>query len=158
MPETVGGIPVHPLIVHGVVVLIPLAAIGVILIAFSRPWRIRFAGLVAILALLPTLMIPVATESGESLEEAVGESAALETHAELGDAMLFFAIPLLVVAVALWWVGRRERQKRPYGRGLTITLGIVSVIVAAAAGFMVIRVGHTGADAAWGDVVASEGG
>ena len=46
MPETIGGIPLHPLVVHAVVVLIPLAALGVIAIALVPKWRSRFGILV----------------------------------------------------------------------------------------------------------------
>lgn len=158
MPETIGGIPIHPLVVHGVVVLIPLAALGVILIAFIPKWRERYGSLVVILALLPLLMIPVAKQSGEQLKEVVGDSDAVKTHAELGEVMLYFAIPLFLVATALWWVGRRERQHQPIGKGLSLTLAVVSVIVAISASVWVARVGHSGSDAAWGGLVISEDG
>lgn len=158
MPDTVFGIPVHPLVVHAVVVLVPLASLGVVATAFVPKWRQRFGGLVALVTLAAVAMVPVATQSGEQLEESVGETPALESHIELGDAMIFFAIPLLVAAVALWWLGRREGERRPYGRGVTLAVGVVSVVVALAATAWIVRVGHSGADAVWGGVASSISG
>ena len=158
MPDTVFGIPVHPLVVHAVVVLVPLASLGVVATAFVPKWRQRFGGLVALVTLAAVAMVPVATQSGEQLEESVGETPALESHIELGDAMIFFAIPLLVAAVALWWLGRREAERRPYGRGITLTVGVVSVVVALAATAWIVRVGHSGAESVWGGVASSTSG
>ncbi len=42
MPELLGGLPLHPLVVHGVVVLLPLAAIGMIVTSFVTRWRNSF--------------------------------------------------------------------------------------------------------------------
>ncbi len=155
MPDNVFGIPVHPLVVHAVVVLIPLASLGVIAIAFVPKWRQRFGGLVALVTLAAVAMVPVATQSGEQLEEAVGETPSLENHIELGNAMLYFALPLLAAAVALWWLGRREAERRPYGRGITLAVGVVSVVVALAATAWIVRVGHSGAESVWSGVVNS---
>lgn len=156
MPDTIGGIPLHPLVVHGAVVLIPLAALGVILIAFVPRWRERFGGLVALFALAALVTTQVAKMSGENFKEELGSTDKIDTHADLGGLMLYFVIPLFLVAVALWWVGRREKADQPFGAGLTMTLSVVSVIVALAAGVWVVRVGHSGADAAWGGFVASD--
>jgi len=43
MFDIIGGLPVHPLVVHVVVVLIPLSAVGAILIA-ARPKSLRLFG------------------------------------------------------------------------------------------------------------------
>ena len=66
MPETLGGIPIHPLVVHAVVVLIPLAALGVMAISVIPRWRGRFGVLVVGAATVATALVPVATaERGE---------------------------------------------------------------------------------------------
>ena len=156
MPHTLGGIPVHPLVVHVAVVLIPLAAIGVILIAFVPRWRERYGGLVALFALGALVGTLLAKFSGENFQKDLAiTSDKVTTHADLGQKMLYFVIPLFLVAIALWWVGRREREHEPYGVGITMTLGVVSVIVALAAGIWVVRVGHSGANAVWGGTVAT---
>jgi len=156
VPHTIGGIPLHPLVVHAAIVLIPLAAIGVMLIAFVPRWRERYGGLVALFALGALVGTLLAKFTGENFQKDLGiTSEKVTTHADLGQKMLYFVIPLFLVAIALWWVGRREKEHQPYGVGLTISLGVVSVIVALAAGVWVVRVGHSGANAVWGGTVAT---
>lgn len=150
MPETLGGIPVHPLIVHAVVVLIPLAALGVIAVSLVPRWRGRFGVLVVAAAAVSTALVPVATESGENLEEVVGESARLERHAELGEGMIWGAIPLLVVAAVLWWMGWRADRDRPVPRWLALVVPVLGVVIAVVALVQVVLVGHSGAESVWG--------
>jgi uncharacterized membrane protein len=150
MPETVGGIPLHPLVVHAVVVLIPLAALGVIATAIVPRWRSRFGILVVGAAAVATAMVPVATQTGELLEERVAETELIEKHAELGEGVLYTAVPLLIVAIALWWLGRRIEQGRPAPRWLSLTVPVVGVAVAIAAIVQMVLVGHSGAEAVWG--------
>ena len=38
----IAGLPVHPLVVHAAVVLLPLAALVLILLVFVPAWRTRF--------------------------------------------------------------------------------------------------------------------
>ena len=51
--ENLFGLPAHPLIVHGAVVLVPLAAIGTILIVASRSLRDAVPAAMAILKVEP---------------------------------------------------------------------------------------------------------
>ena len=116
MPDTVNGLPVHPLVVHAVVVLLPLAALGVVALAVRPSWRGRYGVLVVAVAALATAAIPLATESGESLEARVGDPG---RHAELGDTLIWFALPLLLAAVALFWLDRRAARRRGVGSAPT---------------------------------------
>ena len=104
MFDLINGLPIHPLVVHGVVVLLPLAILGTIAIAARPAWRTRYGHLVVAAAALATALIPVATSSGESLEKHVGDPG---KHAELGDQLIWFALPLLVLDVALVLLARR---------------------------------------------------
>lgn len=149
MPETLGGIPLHPLVVHAVVVLIPLAAIGVIAISLVPKWRTRFGILVVGVTAVATAMVPIATSTGEQLQESKGETDLIEEHAELGDAALYSAIPLLVLAVALWWLGRRADQDAPAPRWLNLLVPTVAVVVAVVAIVQMVLIGHSGAKAVW---------
>jgi uncharacterized membrane protein len=152
--DTVNGIPLHPLVVHGVVVLLPLAILGTILIAFRPRWRTRYGSLVVGAALLATVLCPIATSSGEALEERVGDPG---DHAELGNQLVWFALLLLITSAALVYLGwRSERQVladeggRPTPVQLRIVAGI-AVVAALACGVQVYRVGDSGARATWGD-------
>jgi hypothetical protein len=119
-----------------------------------RPaWRARYGVLVAACTLVATALIPVATQSGESLEKHVGDPG---QHAHLGDELLWFAIPLLIVAVALVLVDRGVTDrvaKRPVAGAV---VSVLAVLASVAAGIQVYRVGDSGARAAWGDQVAGQ--
>ncbi|MEV0004730.1 DUF2231 domain-containing protein [Micromonospora sp. NPDC050980] len=157
MPDSVNGLPLHPLVVHAVVVLLPLAALGVAALAVRPVWRGRFGWLVVLVSALATAAIPLATESGESLERRVGDPG---RHAELGDQLIWFAVPLLVAAAALVWLHRRA--DRPAGdqpkagpSALGVVVAVLAMVVAAANLVQVFRVGDSGAKAVWGDVPAA---
>ncbi|MEQ6902485.1 DUF2231 domain-containing protein [Nocardioides sp. YIM 152588] len=156
MFDLINGLPVHPLVVHAVVVLLPLACLGTIAIALKPSWRARYGLLVVACAALATALLPVATSSGEALEEHVGDPG---QHAALGEQLAWFAVPLLVLAAALVWFDRRGRSR---GAGTVATRSTATRVVAAlalvaavATSVQVYRVGDSGARAAWGDQVAS---
>jgi uncharacterized membrane protein len=154
MFDLINGVPVHPLVVHAVVVLLPLAIIGTIAIVVRPQWRRRYGPLVVLGALAATVLIPVATSSGEALQERVGNPG---DHAELGDQLIWFAIPLLVLSAALVYLDRRKTQgKPPVGpHSLTTVVAVLAVVSALAAGVQVYRVGDSGARAAWGDKISA---
>jgi uncharacterized membrane protein len=147
MFDTINGLPIHPLVVHGVVVLLPLSIIGVLALVVRPAWRARYGVLVAACAAVATVLIPVATSSGESFEKRVGNPG---QHAELGDQLLWFAIPLLVAAVAIVVVDRGIPDKA-VRRPVAGLVSVVAVVAAVAAGVQVYRVGESGARAAWGN-------
>ena len=146
MPDSISGLPLHPLVVHAVVVLLPLAAAGVVALVLRPALRPRFGVLVVAVAVLAALAVPVATSTGESLAARVGEP---HRHAELGDSLIAFAVPLALVAAALTW-GERVRP-RLFGRSATrAVMSVLAVVVALAAVVQVYRVGESGARAVWG--------
>ena len=169
MFDTIGGIPLHPLIVHAVVVLVPLASLLLLLAAISP--RIRhWAGILTpITATLALITVPLATQSGESLERRVEASPALEEHTELGDSLLYFVIVLTVLAWALWFLDRQARAVVATGSAasdaahasgkvtrsplLTVVI-VLSVLSVLATTVQVVRIGHSGASASWSDVGA----
>lgn len=160
MFDTVNGLPLHPLVVHGVVVLLPLAMLGTIAIAVRPRWRHRFGLLVLGMAAVGTLFIPIATSSGEALEEHVGNPG---EHAELGDQLIWFALPLLVLVAVLVFLDRRGRTNgqwpapgEPSPRsGLITAISVLAVVSSLVVGVQVFRVGETGARAVWGGVASS---
>jgi uncharacterized membrane protein len=146
--DLVNGIPLHPLVVHAVVVLLPLAIVGTVALAVRRSWRETYGPLVVGLAAVATILVPVATSSGESLEKRVGDPG---RHAALGDQLIWFALPLLVLVAALVVLDRRGRR---HPRAVTV-VAVLAVVASLTAGVQVYRVGDSGARAAWGDKVGS---
>jgi len=160
--DLINGIPVHPLVVHAVVVFLPLAVVGTIVIAVVPRWRTPYGPLVVAVALVATVLVPVATSSGEELEARVGDPG---RHAALGDQLIWFAIPLLVLVAALVLLhrmrdraGRRAPERgvsgsRVPGAALVLTVAVLAVVAAVANGVQVYRVGDSGARAVWSDHV-----
>ena len=151
MFDLINGLPIHPLVVHAVVVLLPLAALGTIALALRPRWRRPYGWLVVGAAAAATILLPVATSSGEALEERVGNPG---EHAEIGEQLIWFTIPLLVVLVAMVWLDRRRDRSATMPR-LARAVPVLAVVAALACSVQVYRVGDSGARAAWADQVSS---
>ena len=155
MPETVFGLPTHAIVVHATVVLLPLAALVVLLHAFWPAARRRLGIVTPLLAGVALVLVPLSTESGESLEHSVGENALVERHAELADGMLPWAIGLFVVAAGLWLLDRRRAHVDHRARWLPIVASVLAVVAVAGTVQQIVRVGHAGAEATWNGVVST---
>src|SRR3954464_11370901 len=169
MPSTVFGLPTHALIVHATVVLLPLAALAVLLHALWPAARRRLGGVppgpargglgvvTRVLAGVALVLTPLSTESGETLEHQVARSALIHRHAELADGLLPWSLGLFVVAAGLWLLDRRRRSERngqvPERRGLPLVASGLAVVAALGVVQQVVRVGHAGAEATWAHVV-----
>ncbi len=72
--STINGLPLHPLLVHLVVVLVPLSALMAIAAVCWPAARARLGGILTPLVTLVALIaLPLTTSAGgESLEEQVG--------------------------------------------------------------------------------------
>lgn len=153
---TVFGLPAHPLVVHAVVVLVPLAAALGLVVAVWPAARERYAPLALAVATLALFSIPLATSTGESLESHVQRSAFVEKHTEMADGLLPF-VALLWLALAAMVAARVLRNSRNVGwaRHLAGGAAIVVVAGAVASGVQVARIGDSGARAAWHGVGSS---
>lgn len=161
MTWELNGLPLHPLIVHFVVVAFPGAAVLLLLSAFWPTARRRLGIITPLLALASLIAVPLAASSGESLEEKVDGSALLETHTELGDTLLPWAIAVFVVAAALWaWQHYvlTPDAARPHPtlnattrRVVAIVLTVLVLISSIGAIVTTVRIGDSGAKAVWSD-------
>ena len=141
MFDTITGLPLHPLVIHGVVVGVPLMAVVTILVAVRRNLRERYSWWVAGANSLLFLLTLVAKESGEALQEAKGGQLAIE-HGQLGSVLPWFA---LVLALASAAVAATSRNK-----ALGPVSVVFSILAAVAAVYWTVRTGDAGARAVWG--------
>jgi uncharacterized membrane protein len=176
VPDTIGGLPLHPLVIHFVVVLLPIASLGALLTAVWPAVRRRFGWLTVAAAAVATALVPVATISGENLVEGLGGSNPLiDKHQQLGDLMIYWALGLFVAVTALMLLHtaseRRSRtpdfdadggggdvatatRTKP-SAGLTVGLVVAMVAtvgLAIGTGVHIYRVGDAGARTVWQDV------
>ncbi len=148
---TIFGLPAHALLLHGVVVLVPLTAMLTILCALWPAARRRLVWLVLALAVGTAVLTPLTADAGEWLyaKEGGQPSPILQEHAERGEWMPYFAIALLVVAVALvvlnWRAGRSEGPRK----AVFAVMAVVALLVGVSSIVTVVRVGHSGAEAVW---------
>ena len=154
--DLVNGIPVHPLVVHAAVVLVPLTALGLIAMAIWPRFAARYGWLVVGSALSATLASFAAKQSGEALEDRVGEPAF--DHADLGETMPIVAGVMLIAVVVLWLIDRNAPTDGSTGRrGLRTVAAVVGVIIALGNLYWVFQVGDSGAKSVWlGRVAASK--
>lgn len=155
MPDTVGGLPLHPLIVHATVVAAPTAALAVLLAALW-PWFRRWAGLLPLgITVAAVVLYPITTSSGDALEKVVGADPQIERHSHLADGLLPWLVGLLVAAVAVTWLWWRERSAAgPLPMTAVAVVALLAVVTGAGTVQQVVRIGHSGAKSAWGDVGA----
>ena len=151
MFDTFNGLPVHPLVVHVIVVMLPLAVLGTIAIALRPAWRLKYGPLVVASAAVATGLIPIATSSGEALENRVGDPG---QHAQLGDQLIWFAIPLLVLALGVVLGERLADRGRGTSRLRMLVAGL-AIVAAGATAVQVYRVGDSGARSVWGEQTTS---
>lgn len=160
------GIPAHPLLVHIPVVLIPLATVGVILMAIRPSWWVRYQWPTIVISGVGTIGAILAAGSGEGLEEAVEDTASrpvLRAHVEAGEvartvSIVFFAVLVAVVVVVPWWMKRRAADAgNGSPRWLRTMTSIVLVITALGASWTVYDAGHSGAKSVWSDVKIGSG-
>lgn len=147
--DTVAGLPLHPLVVHAVVVLLPLAAIGaVLMVVWTRVGR-RYGPVVVILGAVSVIAAFVAKESGEAFAERVGTPA---EHEEFGTWLPWAALAFFAVLLAFWLVDRGIplNRSRP---AWVIVLGVVLILASIGVLALTVVVGHTGAEAAWSGIV-----
>ena len=149
--DTVNGLPVHALIVHAVVVLLPLATIGAILMVAWPSFGRRFGVLVVIFAGIGAVSALVARGSGEQLAKRVGTPV---PHADLGTWLPAIAFGFLAVVTAYWLFARGVPQNRPRP-GWLVGLGVVVILVSLFTLWWTIRVGDSGANSAWSIIVES---
>jgi uncharacterized membrane protein YqjE len=169
--DTVNGLPVHALVVHAVVVLMPLMALVTIAFTIRPRWRPGLPW--AILGNLVTMGAAyVAAESGGKLQARLsnlsGQKVA-DHHGDLGSLLPNFGIAMVVASVfAYLLVGRTGAGRRSvHGweeteadrykpNPVAATLAVLLVIAAGgAATYWTYQVGDSGAKAVWSDTIAN---
>jgi hypothetical protein len=151
----VNGLPAHVLLVHAIVVLLPLTSLLLVLSAVWPKVRRPLAGPNALLSLVVLAMVPVTTNAGEWLGHRVQRTELIHDHAKLGDTAIWFAIPVAVMAVLVWWRGRRASASVQRSRLTAVStianvmIAVLSVSAASAAVYGIYRIGDSGARASW---------
>jgi hypothetical protein len=149
----IAGLPLHPLVVHAVVIFVPLSALGAIAISVSVWVRRRYGWLTSAFALIATGSTLVAQQAGEALYSSFPRpTAEMTTHMELGGGLLPWVVVLFVGALAVTVLQFLiDRGRTAPGFRVATWVGMaLSGVGAVGATVQVIRVGHSGSVAVWG--------
>jgi uncharacterized membrane protein len=138
------GLPLHPLVVHAAVVLIPLASLGALIVVVSSRARERFGWLTVAFAVAAAGAAITAKLSGEALAQSLGGIAPLiATHRQWGELAPWPAVALAITLPAGLLI--RSRSKPTW-----VAAAVLSVLAAVAALILVALTGEAGARAVWG--------
>ena len=140
------GLPLHPLLVHSAVVLVPLVAIGALVMSYLPSFSRRHGKLILILALVAQVSVFLAKMSGEAFSEILKKD--VEKHAELGEIAPFVTIPMVALIYLRW---RMDRAGSSTGSVAIRRLTSVALVIASVVSLvMIFLVGHSGASSVWG--------
>lgn len=152
----IAGLPAHILLVHGVVVLAPLAGLGAIVYAAWARARLYLAWPLGVLSLGLVPLSLLTAEAGEQLQKMRPSSALVHEHAEQGDVLKYVAVIFFLVVAAMLVV-----THEPFGSRLRFLGGLrehravrLMVLVAGVAVgllflYQSIITGHSGAVSVW---------
>ena len=132
MFDYIFGLPMHVLVVHGVVVLVPLVAVLAIAFAVLPRWRAVLRWPTAVGAVLSAAAAWVAAQSGEALlvrvsqvRSATTDFDLLRTHTDAGYRVRLVATIFMVVALAATWLLKPSARDDVGGRPLPVVVGVV---------------------------------
>lgn len=155
----IGGLPAHILLVHGVVVLAPLAGLMALVFALWRRSRAYLAWPLGVLAIVLVPLSVLTAEAGEQLEKAKPASDLIREHAEQGSFFRYVSVVfLLVVAVqilaafpsaATRWQAFRGAGKALAARWLVPATSALGVLAGLFLIYEAVVTGHSGSASVW---------
>lgn len=137
---TVGGLPIHALVVHFAVVILPIAVLGILAAIYLPKYASKFTFISLVAAGVGTGFAYIASQSGEALAEKIGLP---QDHANYGDILPNVAAAFTIMSV-VWYLVKNKKITVPikFLKHLTAVVGIAVI------GLTFIT-GHTGAQAVW---------
>ncbi len=137
MFDSINGVPIHALIVHVAIVLIPLSAIGAILIA-ARPKALRFFGVKTVIAAAVGVVAGVISGM---LRKGLGQDATWSgNYVEYRNIFPIPALGFLFLLTIFWLIARGV----PLNRNRPLWLKVVgATLILAAIGIIYLTIAAT---------------
>ncbi|GAA1585692.1 hypothetical protein GCM10009789_44090 [Kribbella sancticallisti] len=157
MFERFGDLPLHVLVIHAAVVVLPAGALIAIVFALVPKWRWLLRWPTLLLGLGSVVLAYVARESGEAFVAAVPELEQLvRLHEDRGKLLFWFCLIFLAVAIAAFLLlggpsqlasgkGAKATKSKPLELVVSAAVVVVGVLVI----WQTIRTGDAGAKAVW---------
>ena len=157
MFDKIGDMPLHPLVIHAVVVGVPLAVLLALLFAFpkTREWA-RWP--LAIVVVGATAVTFVARQSGLAFEAALGIKPGnpvgdlILQHSLLANQLFYIMIVFAAIGLINVFAVRKSTSDDGAARQpaiIRIVLPVLLVAAALVALIWIVRVGDLGARAVW---------
>jgi cytochrome b involved in lipid metabolism len=144
------GLPLHPLIIHAVVVLVPLSALGVIFLLVFPRFAPTFSPLILILLIASTVAGFIAENSGQALSNRVGYPG---DHAEQGERLAKLILLFTLLYITWFVIYRKSIKFKSADKLLKRGLSVLLLLAAIASTTLTFIVGHSGAKVTWEDRV-----
>jgi hypothetical protein len=147
--------------------LIPLAALGGLLMAALPSLRRRFGVAVLLITVAGVGSVPLATRTGSELKSVLPPNNPLiEAHEQLGSGLLPYALAFGITVALLVIAGRLADRERSTAQGITaetagttqaprtwrrvaLVAAALVVVSGVAVTVQVVRTGHSGSTAVW---------
>lgn len=157
MFDTFMGLPLHVLVLHFTVVLVPLSAVLTGAVFLHRPWREAHAGRVAAVNVAMLALTFATVRAGLALQDryrSIGNDGVPRyDHEELGETLLWVMLALTAATLLAWLATRRAAVPAIAG----FWLGAVVAALAVASIVLTVLTGHTGSESHWKDFVDNSG-
>ena len=142
------GLPLHPLIIHAVVVLVPLSALGVIFLLVFPRIAPTFSPLILILLIASTVAGFIAENSGQALSNRVGYPG---DHGQQGERLSKLILLFTLLYITWFVIYRKSIKFKSADKLLKRGLSVLLLLTAIASTTLTFIVGHSGAKASWED-------
>lgn len=150
--DLIMGLPLHPLIIHAVVVLVPLSALGVIFLLLFPRFAPTFSTLILFLLVASTIAGFIAENSGQALSNRVGYPG---DHAEQGERLAKLILLFTLLYITWFVIYRKSIKFKSADKLLKRGLSALLLLAAIASTTLTFIVGHSGAKVTWEDRVKS---
>ncbi|WP_433007720.1 DUF2231 domain-containing protein [Kribbella sp. CA-294648] len=157
MFERFGDLPLHVLVIHLAVLLLPVAALVAMAFALLPKWRWLLRWPTLLLGLGAVVVAYVAKESGEAFVAAIPQLQPLvKTHQDRGNLLFWFVLIFAAVAVVAFLLlggpsalasgkGAKATKSRPLELVISAAIVVIGILVI----YQTIRTGDSGAKAVW---------
>lgn len=157
MFERFGDLPLHVLVIHAAVLVLPVSALTAIVFALMPNWRWLLRWPVLLLGLGSVALAYVARESGEAFVAAVPAlEQIVREHKERGELLFWYCLAFAALAVVAFLLlggpsalasgkGAKASRSKPLELVVSAAVVVVSVLVI----WQTIRTGDSGARAVW---------
>jgi uncharacterized membrane protein len=149
--ETFLGIPLHPLLIHAAVVLVPLLVVAALVYALVPRLRQRVGWVLVGLAVIAPLCALASKLSGDAFRARLARRHAsaellgqIDAHRHLGTILVWVVAALGLVALLLALLPAPRQT-----RAVSLTLVVLTVGLSLTSAYYVFRTGDTGAHIVW---------